>query len=246
MIFWAPTYLERQARLLQAAPEIEFSFGNFFYQRDDVLDPRDKFSQAPKGYWDITPRRLLPEGWLFEGSIAAQTIVDFHPIFPSAVLLSRALIHSVGAFDTAMRGLSPEDGEFILRCLYRARTAALPEPLVTIRRHDANSSRDQLKVVVDEIRILQFIRKNHAEAQTLHDIIDRSIAKRRIDAIERAFDQGNHRLARHLFSEVPWTAGRTKLRLKRLVVALPDTLGLRLNALLQRFGSASAHRPRLH
>ena len=35
-----------------------------------------------------------------------------------------------------MNGSRPEDGEFVLRCLYRAKVGVLPEPLVTIRRHE--------------------------------------------------------------------------------------------------------------
>lgn len=233
---WAPEYLEQQARLLRAAPETEFCFGNFRYLRDGVLDPVDKFAQAPPGFWDITPRRVLPEGWVFEGSIAPQT-VPFHPIFPSATMFTKALARAVGGYDVNLRGMRAEDGEFALRCLYHGRTAALPTPLVTIRRHDSNFSRDQVRVLVDEVRMLRFIREHHAESKSFHHIIDAAIAQRRIEAIDGAFAAGNHTLARELFAELRWGERTPKLHLKRLVLGLPDPLGLRVNALLQRLAS---------
>jgi glycosyltransferase involved in cell wall biosynthesis len=237
---WAPNYLEAQARLLRAAPDVTFSFCNFRYLRDGIIDPRDKFAEAPPGYWDVTPRRILPEGWVFDGSIAAQTI-GFHPIFPSATMVQKALAMDVGLYDTTLRGMRAEDGEFVLRCLYRARTAALPEPLVTIRRHETNFSHDQVKVLVDEVKVLGFIRDTHPQTRPFHDVINAAIAQRRIEAIDGAFAQGNHALARRLFAEVNWRQGGAKLLLKRLVVSLPDVVGKPANALLQRLSEGTPH-----
>jgi glycosyltransferase involved in cell wall biosynthesis len=238
---WAPTYLEAQVVLMRAAPDVTFSFSNFRYLRDGVLDPQDKFAEAPPGYWDITPRRLLPEGWVFEGSIAAQTI-GFHPIFPSATMVSKALAREVGLYDTRLRGLRAEDGEFVLRCLYRAQSAALPEPLVTIRRHETNFSHDQVLVLVDEVKVLSFIRDTHPQTRPFHDVIDAAIGQRRIEAIDGAFAQGNHALARHLFAEVAWRDRGAKLLLKRLVAGLPDAVGKPANMLLQRMSGRASPR----
>jgi hypothetical protein len=154
------------------------------------------------------------------------------------MLVARRLVEAAGGFDIGMRGLRPEDWEFTLRCLYRANAGALPDPLVTIRRHDANFSRDVVMITADEVVALQFFKQNHVEAAPFHAIIDQQIAKRRIQAVEGAFAQRNHALARKLLADVVSADRSTNLRIKGLCLALPDALGLPLNNLLQRLSEA--------
>jgi len=234
---WRPDYLSAANDLHRVAPEVNFIFANFKMSREDILDKHAKFDQAPPGWWDAAQRRVLLEGWVLDGEIAGLTF-RWHPIFPSANLVARDLIAEVGGFDLAMRGLRPEDGEFTLRCLYRAKAAALPEPLVTIRRHDTNFSRDQLRSLIDEVAALQFVRAHHTEAQPFHAIIDDEIDRRRMMAAEGAFAQKDHALVRQLLADVPPGHRPLKFRLKAFCAALPDPVGLRLNAVLQRLSAA--------
>ncbi len=233
---WLPGYLQAGANLLAADPGVEFIFSNFRQLRPEGLEPTTKFDQAPPGWWDALPRRVLPEGWVFDGSIAGSTFV-FHPIFPSATLIAKSLMTRIGVFDPRMRGLRNEDGEFVLRCLYRGRTAAIPAPLVHIRRHGGNFSADLVARLGDEIQGLAFIRAHHEEARQYWPIIDKEIAGRRIAAIDAAFASRDHATMRRLFAEVPIGQRSGKLWLKRLVAGLPDGLGHRLNVLLQQASS---------
>lgn len=231
---WQPDYLAAQARLMQAAPEVEFAFSNFSILRDGLLETRTKFDDAPAGYWDVLPHRVLPEGWVFSGSIAPATY-RFHPIFPSAMMVSKALLKAIGSFDTAMRGLRNEDGEMVLRCLYRAVVGVLPGAHVIIRRHADNYSRDLTSRLLDEIVTMNFIKQHHAEAAPYHAIIDDEIRLKYIALVDIAFAARDHARTREMFFHVAWQDRSVKMWIKRAVAALPSPVALRLNTALQRF-----------
>ncbi len=230
---WEPDWLERIVALRNAAPEIDFIFGNFRILHDGLLAARSKFDDAPDGYWDAAEPVLMPEGWAFKASLAGSSF-RWHPMFPSAMAFSKGLIERAGAFDPKLNGRSNEDGEFTLRLLYYGRAGAIPQPHVTIRKHGENFSRDRLQNLIDEVWSLDFVKRNHPEARPYHEIIDREIVRRSIAAANLAFGAHDHALARQLIRSVAWKQRPMKLHLKRLVAALPDPLAIPANDLLQR------------
>ena len=230
---WDPRYLERQAALLAAEPGIEFCFGNFRYLREDGIDLRSKFDEAPQGWWDRIPRRVLPEGWVFDGSIAG-LIFTFHPIFPSATIVSRALWKSIGGFDLGIDWAGGEDGDFTLRCLYRAKTAALPEPLALIHRHGTNQSANLVRRLLDEVRMLHRIRDRHPEAAPYLNVIAAEIRQRRLDAFDGAFASFDHPMACHIYATIPASDRSKAICVKHLISCLPSRLARPLNATSQR------------
>jgi FMN phosphatase YigB (HAD superfamily) len=164
----------------------------------------------------------------------------FHPIFPSSTLVARSLLERSGVFDPRMRGLRPEDGEFTLRCLYKARAAAQPEALVSIRRHGGNFSADLAKRLVDEIAALHFIRQNHTEAAVHGAVIESEIARCTVQAFDVAFASRNHALVQQLYPDLPAARRTMARRGKRAIAALPDGVADRLNVLFQRIVSGTA------
>jgi len=228
---WLPTYLEKQAALISAEPDIGMSFGNFQILRDGAVEPGAKFDDAPPGYWQEVGVRHLPQGWVFDRSLAAACF-RFHPIFPSAMVLSKALATQVGGFNSNIPPRA-EDGEFTLRCLYHAKVAALPEPLVLIRRHDANVSRDLVPRLLDEIATLKHARDNHPEAAAYHPIIDDEIGIRTKNAFHAAFAGKDHGMTAALSEKLPPEWRSVKARFKNVVARMPDFLGRPLNASLQ-------------
>ncbi len=230
---WEPTWLEQVARLRSAEPDVDFVFGNFRHLRDGQLGQSTKFDDAPPGYWSRTQRRQRPEGWVFDACIAGETFI-WHPIFPSAMAFSKGLLDRAGAFDVSLAGKRNEDGEFTLRLLYQAKAAAISQPLVAIRKHGESVSSDQMKLTIDEVWSLGFVRRNHPQARPYHEIIDREIVRRSIAAANLAFGSRDHALTRRLIKSVAWKQRPIKLHLKRLVAALPDPLAIPANHLLQR------------
>ena len=230
---WEPDYLARHAALVAAVPTLDFVFANFRALHEDGPAPRSKFDEAPDWFWPEVGRRILPEGWVFDRPMAGATF-RWHPIFPSGTVLTKALAARAGGFDQSLAGMRGEDGEFTLRCLYRAHVGAIPEPVFLYRRHATNFSRDQLRNLVDEVTLLRRIRATHAEAAPWHDVIDAEILRRSIEAANAAFAERDHALARRLLAAIPAEARDRRLRLKAAVLALPDALGRPVNALLQR------------
>lgn len=228
---WLPTYLEKQAALISAEPGIGMSFGNFQILRDGMVETRTKFDDAPPGYWEEAGMRRLSQGWVFDRSLAGASF-RFHPMFPSAIVLSKALATSVGGFNSNIPPRA-EDGEFTLRCLYDARAAALPEPLVHIRKHDTNVSRDLVPRLLDEIATLQHARDNHPEALAYLPIIADEIGIRTRMAFHAAFAGKDHMLAAELFEKLPPEWRSMKARVKNLVARMPGFLGRPLNSSLQ-------------
>ena len=241
---WEPRYLEAQAALLSIEPDIGISFGNFRNLADGVIGQERKFDQAPSGWWDRLPRRAYPQGWVFDNSIAGATFT-FHPVFVSAMVVARALWQRVGGYNPSLGHIGGEDGEFTLRCLYGAKTAALPEPLVLIRRHAGNFSADMARRLQGEILCLRHILANHPEAVQYRAIIEREIRLRQVLTLDAAFAAFNHALARRAFAEIAPADRTAKLWLKRLVAGLPDVLGHPVNVLLQRIvsGDVAAQGP---
>jgi len=235
---WRPTYLEKQAALISAEAGIGLSFGNFQILRDGKVDASTKFDDAPSGYWEAVGVRRLPQGWVFDHSLAGASF-RFHPMFPSAIVLSKELATQVGGFNSNMPPRA-EDGEFTLRCLYHAKAAALPEPLVLIRKHGANISGDLVPRLLDEIASLQHARDNHPEALAYQPIINDEIAIRTKDAFHAAFAGKDHMLAVELFEKLPPQWRSMRARVKNLVARMPPFPGRPLNASLQALAGKPA------
>ncbi len=228
---WLPTYLEKQAALIAAEPGINLAFGNFQILRNGVVEPGTKFDDAPAGYWDGIGTRRVPQGWIFDRSIAGATF-RFHPIFPSATVITKELATAVGGFDSSLP-MRVEDGEFTLRCLYHAKAAALPEPLVLIRKHEANFSRDLVPRLLDEVTTLQHVRENHTEAHSYRHIIDDEIASRTEMAFNAAFASKDHAMTAALFERLPKERRSFKVRVKHAISRMPGFVGIPLNTSLQ-------------
>jgi glycosyltransferase involved in cell wall biosynthesis len=239
---WDPDYLESQARLIQTAPDLEFVFSNFRYLRDGKPSALSKFDEAPPGFWQDLNPRISPEGWVFQSSILGATFA-FYPLTPSVVMATKTLVKAVGGFNPGARGSRNEDAAFIGQCLMHAKVAAQPRPLVSIRRHANNFSRDLVPRLLDEIAGMRGAIAQPGEFDPYRTILEREIVKRTAMAFHAAFALQDHALVRTLFASLPSEARTRKILLKRGIASVPDPLGPALNRLLQLAASGKVGTP---
>ena len=123
---WRPQKLARQVEMLRARPLCAWSY--------TAVAHVDGFGQS------------LPEGlfgpWLpAEGSVFERLVTGPPLVRTPSVLAARDLVSRAGGFDETIR--SGEDYDLWLRLALASEVALLDEPLVQVRRHEANhTSRD--------------------------------------------------------------------------------------------------------
>lgn len=219
---WHPEYLGRALRLVAAAPELGFIFGNFLLVRGGIWEGPTKFETAPQGFWQQIPGTAMEGGRILIQPLYA-SLLRFQPVFHSTLLVSRRLFDSVGGYDARFGRLGSEDFEFVLRCAAHAPAAMIEDALVGIRRHQGNYSASQLRNLLGEIAILRHARVHHgAPAAAAASVIEEEIHLRSRQALELAFAAGDYvqvlALARTLTDMDP------RVRLKVMLASWPRHL----------------------
>lgn len=134
---WAPAKLDRQIDALRARPACRWSY-TAFVGVDACGNPLPEEAR----------RRWVPyEGYIFE-----QVATTCAAIRTPSVLASRDLIAQAGGFDEAMP--AAEDYDLWLRLALYSEVAIVDEPLVYVRHHDENHTREWESAFVGRDRSL--------------------------------------------------------------------------------------------
>lgn len=239
---WLPNHLKQHHELFHSHPDLDFCFSNFRLMHGTQISEGTKFDEAPAEYWETAGTFRTAEGWLFNTPMAGHVVrlyqktrgrSGFYAMIPSAVVVTREHAIKVGCFDPAMRGLLVEDMEFSLRCLYRGRAGAIPEPTLLVRRHDSNFTADTSRVLFDEITLLEWVRDHHDEVGAILGDLTERLRYERILAVHAAFALKRHDLVRAYFHQTEAKDRSALLWTKRILASVPGGFGLALNDLLQ-------------
>jgi glycosyltransferase involved in cell wall biosynthesis len=134
---WAARKLERQIETLRARLNCRWSY-TAFLRVDGCGNPLP----------EETTRRWVPH----EGDIFEQVVTGRASIRTPSVLATRQLIAQAGGFDEAM--LCAEDYDLWLRLALYSEVAIVDEPLVYVRYHDENHTREWQSAFVGRDRSL--------------------------------------------------------------------------------------------
>ncbi|MBI1875774.1 MAG: glycosyltransferase [Acidobacteria bacterium] len=219
---WRPEKLEWQVRLLRQAPDVEYVFCDSVVVRGEGWASATKFGDAPRGFWESGRHEIDPNLWIFGDPLYAR-LLRFQPIYPSTILTSRALFERVGGIDEQWGWTPAEDVEFVLRCAQRAPMGAVACPLVGIRKHPKNFSRDHLRTALGMLAILAHARLHHRPCGEQHAaLLAELIQGERTNVVNFAFATGRTDIVRELGLTMPGVPRSLKLRLKLAVARLPD------------------------
>ncbi|SRR5579883_229284 len=135
---WAPTKLDRQIETLRTRANCRWSYTGFL-RVDARGSPLP--DEAHRPWW-------IP----YEGDIFEQVATGRAAIRTPSVLATRELIAQAGGFDEAM--LCAEDYDLWLRLALYSEVAVVDEPLVYVRYHDENHTREWQSAFVGRDRSL--------------------------------------------------------------------------------------------
>jgi glycosyltransferase involved in cell wall biosynthesis len=122
---WAARKLERQLETLRARVNCRWSYTAFL-----------RVDASGNALPEEKQRRWVPH----EGDIFEQVVTGCASVRTPSVLATRQLIAQAGGFDEGMR--SAEDYDLWLRLALYSEVAVVDEPLVYVRYHDENHSRE--------------------------------------------------------------------------------------------------------
>ncbi|GAB2860572.1 glycosyltransferase [Pseudoduganella ginsengisoli] len=215
-----PAFVETMQAWLNKHPDTDALYCNFRTFDAESAHPEDKFAQAPANYFDGVQEHgdfLYPVPDIYARSIR------FQAFFSSGFIVRRAFFHALKGYNTNFKGIGSEDWEFSMRVMLAGKVAVCKQPLVKIRKHRGNTSRDNLRQVRGTVHILQYSLANHAGAAAHRDLIMRSISRRQLELFDIAFARGDFDLARAVLMQL---APLHSLRfvLKKAICKLPALL----------------------
>ena len=205
-----PSYLlELESAVAGTTASVIYS--NFVEFGDDFTSDATKLSAAPAAF--LRRAQRVPFGLKLEGIEGVIALLHFRPLFPSGSGVRRRVFLSEGGYDSRLRGVKSEDLEFAMRMVAGPGVLFLVEPLVAIRKHMGNDSRDFGEVKAGEAAVLEFIVENAGWARSISNRLISEARTRRAQAFDAAYWTRRWDLARMLSMKVHWS----KLDLPRML-----------------------------
>ena len=192
---WLAEKLEKQVAVMEASPDVALVFTDL--RRFPGLDTATQFDFVP-ALRVLPARPTAAGGRVIEGdAFSALAPLPQLPAWIQTDLFRAAAVRGL-AFAEGMR--LAEDLHFVLRAYTRGAVAFIAEPLVEVRRHEANSYRDPAEMLVPVLQALQSLRCEPLSAR------HRSVLERRIG---RAWSDIGYQ---HFWRLRPLAAGRAYTR----------------------------------
>jgi glycosyltransferase involved in cell wall biosynthesis len=227
---WRLDFLDRMAALWQAEPRTRVAYANFRLVRDDMWVAETKFDEAPAEFW--AGLRSVGDGLGVFDQPIVDRLVGFQPFFPSACVADRLAMLEAGGWDEGVGRTVGDDFGTVLRLGELHPFGAISEPLVGIRKHLGNFSANVRAMNLGDANILEYVLASRPSLAAHAALIRASVARRRRDALDSAFADGDFAAVRAIYRLLPDGGASNRLQLKRLVAGLPRSIAIRAARLL--------------
>jgi hypothetical protein len=218
---WLPDHLREALALLAAEPSLVVTCGNFRILRGGLVEPPDKFSMAPPGWFD--GMREAPGGRIMDAPMVDR-IIRFNPFFPSVMCVRREPFLARGGWDEGVGRTVGTDFATSMREVEHPPLGFVTAPTALIRKHGGNYSDDLVKMHLGDASILGYCLEGRPSLAPFADAIRTSIRHRRIMALEVAFARGDLAAARQIAAQLGPGPLARGVRVKAGVAALPEPL----------------------
>jgi glycosyltransferase involved in cell wall biosynthesis len=219
---WRPDFLAAMERLFLAAPLLIAAYGNFRLLQQGRLAASTKFDDAPAGFWDGL-RAVSQEAGVFDRSVVSR-LVAFQPFFTSAMAVNRAAFLELGGWDEGVSRIIGCDFATALRVGNAPPVGILHTPLVSIRKHGTNISGDTARMNLGDALVLEHVLATRPELAALRPEIERSIDRRRMEALETCYGRGDFAQVAAIDRLIRPAAKSLRLRAKTMIAGLPPPL----------------------
>jgi glycosyltransferase involved in cell wall biosynthesis len=227
---WTRDFLATMSAQWRAEPALLACYSDFRILQNGILSKRSKFEDAPGAFW-VGLRPTGPDAGVF-GEPIVERLLGFQPFFPSCLMVSRDAFLALGGWDDGVSvGL---DFATTLRIAARPHVGVVRRALVAIRKHASNISGDTEKMNLGDARVLEHVLRTRAELLPLEPAIRRSMAQRRVAALDSAFSRRDFAAVRDICRLLPPDARPAKQRAKCAIAGLPASLGAVAAALVSR------------
>ena len=213
----APDFSATMRRVIQERPAVDIWYANFTQFSGDMVKP-DKLSMAPDGFLDGGEQG---DGFCVDIPDLYERVLHYQPFFPSGSVFSKTFYQAIGGYDTRFKGVGSEDFEFLLRAIVSGQLGYVTQPVLAIRKHDGNDSRDNLRSLNGEAEILEFALAQHPGAGRYRSSIIASVDKRRRDAFDIAYARGDFSAARDTASHFSTPPTDSNFRIKKAISSFP-------------------------
>ncbi|MEJ7711471.1 MAG: glycosyltransferase [Pyrinomonadaceae bacterium] len=147
---WMPEKINLQWRAVQLCPDVRMVACDYCREEDGQITLPSRYAEIEISYRQIKKISVGEKISYFplteeEFSLASISLT------PSAMLIRRDLLVSVGLFDESLRYW--EDNECFLRLLAHCSLAVVEQPLMCRRLHDRNATHDSLKYQLGRIAV---------------------------------------------------------------------------------------------
>ncbi|MBD3309034.1 glycosyltransferase [candidate division KSB3 bacterium] len=175
---WLPEYLQTVVQVITEWTETALVFCDFYLLFDDERPPIKK--SATLQHLHALPRQKLKDNVDRIDQVGFLYLLQEQPIFPSAVAIRRELYDHIGPFCKHISGrLLSAEWEFFLRSAHQKFPLIyIQTPLVKIRKHSGNLSKELVQQTAGEITVLKIVQKTYRLSQEEQQLVHDQIAYR--------------------------------------------------------------------